>query len=347
MERTEKILFLSNLNTSIQNSDCYSKHSRDSGLSNSISFIIEMLRMHHYNAVYKKVLDENKIDREVTIEQAKLVFIEAIWVTPKKLKELVALHPKIKWVVRIHSEAPFLCNEGNATNYLKQYSKIDNVMISANSDRMVTELMFIVNKPACFLPNYYILPPDRQVKKCKEADREINIGCFGAIRPLKNQYIQALAAIKFADKHKLKLLFHMNGCRQEMGGNNIIRNIRALFEDTNHSLVEHDWLDYKAFIQLLYKIDIGMQVSLSETFNIVAADMVSVGIPVIGSKEIRWLPDYAKADPCSSESIYRILSAIYSNMRYNHIAKESVDRLKKLNFMSRQLWENFIDSANI
>ncbi len=46
-----------------------------------------------------------------------------------------------------------------------------------------------------------------------------------------------------------------------------------------------------------------MQVSYSETFNIVTADFVNNNIPVVVSPEIFWVADLYKADPNSVDSI--------------------------------------------
>ena len=54
-----------------------------------------------------------------------------------------------------------------------------------------------------------------------------------------------------------------------------------------------------------------MQFSLSETYNIVAADFVYVGIPMVVSPEIRWMPWYSKADPYDISNMVKILERNY------------------------------------
>jgi hypothetical protein len=50
-----------------------------------------------------------------------------------------------------------------------------------------------------------------------------------------------------------------------------------------------------------------MQVSFSETFNIVAADMVSAGVPIVASDEVKWTSKWFNAVPTSSDSMARKL----------------------------------------
>jgi len=50
-------------------------------------------------------------------------------------------------------------------------------------------------------------------------------------------------------------------------------------------------------------MDLGMQVSLTETFNIVTADFVNNNIPVVTSDEISWVSCLFQANPAESKSI--------------------------------------------
>src|SRR5689334_13150548 len=98
----------------------------------------------------------------------------------------------------------------------------------------------------------------------------INIASFGSLRPFKNQLIQAVAAIVFAEQKDKILYFHINSTRMEQGGESVIKNIKALFEGTDHKLVEHGWLEQHHFLELVSRMDLGMQISFTESFNLVA-----------------------------------------------------------------------------
>ena len=50
-------------------------------------------------------------------------------------------------------------------------------------------------------------------------------------------------------------------------------------------------------------MDVCLQVSFSETFNIVTADAVSCGVPVVVSKEISWVASKYFADPTNAADI--------------------------------------------
>ena len=127
-----------------------------SGLVNSIKFVVDMLKDNNIDAYYEQVIDQNAIDKEVFSHKPTHVLIEALWVTPAKLQELSKLHPKVKWIIRLHSEMPFLSNEGVAFEWLFEYVKISkNIFISTNSNRLEEELNSILNTEVFYLPNFY------------------------------------------------------------------------------------------------------------------------------------------------------------------------------------------------
>src|SRR5690606_12731292 len=81
------------------------------------------------------------------------------------------------------------------------------------------------------------------------------------------------------------------------------KNLKALFDGTPHELVEHGWLLHDSFQNLIQTMDFGLQVSFSETFNIVAADFVHLHVPIVGSQEIEWMSCVYKAKPTDLDNI--------------------------------------------
>jgi hypothetical protein len=173
----------------------------------------------------------------------------------------------------------------------------------------------------------------------------INISCFGAIRPLKNHLSQALAAIQFANYLGRPLRFHINATRQEQQGQNILKNLRGLFmHQTEHQLVEHTWLQHADFLQLIKtQIDLGMQVSFTETYNIVAADHVVSGVPVVTSSEVRFVSSLYWADPNDIPSMVRTL---YFAWKLRPYGVHQINRwlLNYQNWRARRIWRKNIDS---
>jgi len=308
-----------------------------SGLFNSALFVVDMLRDSHVDAKFVSVHDNNDIDREVTQYQPDIVVIEALWVVPSKFDVLISLHPGVQWVIRVHSEIPFLAQEGIAIRWLFDYLSKPNVFVAFNSLRSLHDFMRVSwSDKLLFLPNYF---PEHPYTAKRTNSDEFNVGCFGAIRPLKNQLLQAMSAIRYADLEHKHLNFHMNTTRVE-GGEEVLKNIRSLFENSPHRLVGHEWLQHSRFQHLLSKMDLAMCVSLSETFCIVAADAVALSVPLVCSPEVPWSSRMSQADPTSMDSI---LDAMYRVGRLRRVSGYLNKRgLKEYNSRSKEVWLQFL-----
>jgi hypothetical protein len=104
--------------------------------------------------------------------------------------------------------------EGIAMDWLYGYHAVsqiyNNLYISCNNKQFNDELNVIKDYGSVYLPNIYrpsfdpCDPPDYVPR-----DAVIDVGCFGAIRPLKNQFLQAIAAIMFAKKLRRRMNFHI------------------------------------------------------------------------------------------------------------------------------------------
>lgn len=297
----------------------YSGSGPSSGLLNSAKFVKDMLIQNGVSAKLVEVVDANSIDREVTRYRPTHVVIEALWVLPSKFEVLSRLHPKVIWIIRNHSQIPFLANEGIAMERLLDYVSIPRIVISNNSPKTNEDFRFLVSKTypswdedrveskVIYLPNFYPLgdTPKRKHNRDRSEMPTFDVGCFGAIRPLKNQLLQAVAALQFCDEMGFRLRFHINSSRVEGRGDAILKNLRALFLRVydRAELVEHPWMDHPEFLKLVGQMDMGLQVSYTETFNIVGADFVSQNVPIVGTEEMPWMPLLFSADPNDVDNV--------------------------------------------
>lgn len=338
-----KILFLCRKNNT--------NYGRTYGLDNSAKFVSNCLdAMKGITSEIVVVNDSNDIDREVTKRNPRIVVLEALWVTPAKMKELLSLcrHSQRIWVIRIHSLWSFLSQEGMALTWLNGYRFIDfeHFYIAPNTEEMTQDLIDLLKLNSVYLPNIYCPPKYPKQKLIKKEKDEIHIGCFGAIRPLKNIFTQAIAAVKFANDLNLHLHFHVNGERIEQWGEQNIKNLTALFDGQElHYLIKHPWLSHEKFNGLVRQMDMGMQISFSETFNIVAADFVFNKVPIVVSEDISWAPDKIKA--YNHNSIKKIVEKMHElwNAPYRPLVKLCLDSLKQHNTEAINHWSNFIKSV--
>jgi glycosyltransferase involved in cell wall biosynthesis len=353
-----EVLFL------LKNRDNYSefystKNPLSSGLLNSSRFVCEMLNNEGIPSKVISVADNNDIDREVSKHKPRVVFIEALWVVPEKFEVLQRLHPTVQWVVRGHSELPFLAQEGVAIDWITRYVQYENVAFAANSPSSANDIRGIIRtanpdwteedlySKVLLLSNFY--PTSKRIMPKKQAPksdaRYYDVACFGAIRPLKNQLIQAVAAIEYASLMGKVLRFHVNGGRCEQRGDNVLKNLRALFDATGHELVEHSWMEHEDFMKLLPTMDVSLCVSFSETFCIVAADSIAAGVPVVGSPEIEFLTSWAQANPTDSEDI--LLKLLKANDWRLRLAMKVLNLRGLRHYCegSKRRWLEYLDSV--
>lgn len=314
------------------------------GLFQSSLFIAKYLKEEGITTEIKVCFDANSIDKYIHEFKPTHIIIHAIWVTPTKLAELVKKYPKIKWNIRIHSKLPFLSNEGNAIQWISEYLKLPNVKVSTNNEEATKQLCFAIGKPILCLPNIY------DAERCKvdkvKKGRQMDIGCFGAIRPLKNILLQAAAAVEFGNRKKVPIRFHINSARTEQGGENTLKNIKALFarHEGRHELVEHLWSPYEEFLKLVGTMDLGMQVSLSETFNIVTADFVKMDIPIVVSREIEWMNEKAFVDQSSIEDIVKTMISLCNPWRRMFFKMSARMHLNNYIKKSKRMWLDYATS---
>jgi len=339
-----KLLFI------VKERNVYGTKTRAYGLYNSCNFVARKMRDEGHEANVVQVIDNNCIDKYVKQYKPTHCFVEALWVVPSKFEVLAKLHPNVKWVIRLHSMVPFLSSEGMAFEWINQYLELRNkgidITISCNNEKAYCDLKEIYGDNISYTPNIYF--PDTytepRTRFCIEKfEDDLHIGCFGALRVMKNHPQQALWAIDFANNIKKKMFFHVNVSEHEQReASPILRNLRAIFANTRHELVEHLWYEHVDFLELVKEMDLGMQISFSETFNVTAADFVYCNIPIVVSKEIEFVQDTFRVEPTDKHATIRALNAAYYGTLTN-VQNENIRLLNRHNKDAVKTWLKFVN----
>lgn len=330
-KKSKKVLFI------LKKFKIYKNYNTNtSGLYNSAKFINGMLNENNIKSNIVEVIDNNEIDKFVTKYKPDIVIIEALWVVPSKFKVLQELHPNVKWIVRVHSELPFIANEGIAIDWLKKYTEYDNVKVASNSKDFIKSMTPILKEKIQYLPNYYPISKYKCRLNRIKYKSIIDVGLFGSIRPMKNVLTQAVAAITYAEKNNKLLCLHINIIGADK---NVLKNIRSLFKNNNHMLEEHGWYNHNHFIKLVSYMDIGLQVSLSETYNIVAADFISQGVSIVTSNEINFVNCFSKVN--TNKNSKKIVKKMKISLIFNFLLTPINLILLKFNsYKSKKKWLN-------
>jgi len=228
------------------------------------------------------------------------VVLAAPWLATNDVAVMAAEFPEVAFVVVSHSSVGFLAADAHAIRLLRETADLQlashNVFVGGNSAKFTDWATEAWGVHAVYLPNLYNLAETFPHHDRRWQGGALRLGLFGANRPLKNFLSGAAAAVELARRLHVSIELLLSSGRNEGG------NFRALGEMTeniaNLRVVQTGWLPWPAFRRLLRTVDLVLQVSYTETFNVVAADAVAEGVPVVASDAIDWVPRWwqAKAD---------------------------------------------------
>jgi len=189
-----------------------------------------------------------------------------------------------------------------------------------------------------YLPNVITLREPQQ--DFIEEKQHIDVGCFGAMRLLKNQCFQALCAIQAANILDKKLYFHItpNLGEKDPVSNNLIE----LFKNNRHELVIHGWLPNDEFQKLVRKMDIGLQISFTESFNIVSADFINNNRVLVVSDAIDWLSPIMRTSTTDYETAVNKIVYMYRHRNSEWLKNIARHDLMEYNHRSKHEWLHFL-----
>jgi len=346
-----KSLFLLKIREDYSSDPSYSgSYQIATGMYNSAKFVADVIDASPlHEAQVALVQDGNSIDAAVFGYNPDFVFLEGLWVTPAKVQELMGLahHAGRRWVIRIHSEIPFLATEGVAMDWISQYLLM-GATVAPNAPRAHQQLVHLakqlgltdaqVEVQVPLLPNCYPTDFAPLAGLDTSAKTHLDVACFGAFRPFKNHLQQVFIADRFAQKLGLPLRFHTNS-RFDFGGGGNAKNVNDALINLGAEHVAHVWEDRDTFLQSMAAIDVLLQDSMTETFNIVAADCVWVGRPMLVSNEISWAyPVYG--DPQNVDKSLKALEFIWANKPF--FIQKNRSRLKAFAKQAANTWLAFV-----
>lgn len=226
------------------------------------------------------------------------VIISAPWISLLDMRNLIAHFPKIKFLVLSHSNVGFLQADPWGVELYRQYAELskiyNNIRVGGNCSQFTDWFSAAYGEKCVLLPNIY--PCEKVRGKKWDGKSTLKIGAFGAIRPEKNFMTAAAAATAIHRKLGVDVELHMStggdGCKSS--------TLPAIEQMTKNipgfTLIRHDWQMWNEFIKLIGNMDLLLQVSYTESFNMITADGVSRGVPSVVSTAIRWAPSSWRAD---------------------------------------------------
>ena len=267
------------------------------------------------------------------------VVISAPWLLTWDLKTLIEHFKDIRFVVICHSNVGFLMSDARGVELLRQGVELaethHNLSIGGNCEIFVEWMRLAYGKDFVLLPNLY--PLDGHIDKPRWRKREgrIKIGSFGAVRPYKNHITAAAASILISKHFDLPVEFHMS----KGGEGGIASAIDQICADVpGFSLVKYPWQYWDDFVKVVGDMDLLMQMSYTESFNLVTADGVFAGVPSVVSEAIRWAPRSWMADADNVLSV----AARGIHLLQHGMASDGVHAIREHNKESVRHWLKFL-----
>lgn len=225
------------------------------------------------------------------------VIISAPWLSTKDLRAMATHFSNIKFAVLSHSNVGFLQADPNGTRLLREglalSQELPNFTIAGNSKKFVDWMETAYGVPVVLLPNMY--PIIGETKPWLGED-PIRIGVFGAVRPQKNVLTAAAGAVAISRLLDRPVELWINSGREEGGVGTLLNALRQLTMNVPGFEVKHSpWAPWDKFKEVVRSMDLLIQISYTESFNMVTADGISVGVPSVVSDAIDWAPKDWKA----------------------------------------------------
>jgi hypothetical protein len=289
------------------------------------------------------VVDSINKYKETNNESLTHVIISAPWISLYDMRNLVAHFPHIKFLVLSHSNVGFLQADPWGVELYRQYAELSktykNLHIGGNCSQFTHWFESAYGEQCVLLPNIY--PCEKVRSKKWDGKSPLKIGAFGAIRPEKNFMTAAAAATAIQRKLGVDVELHMStggdGCKSPTlpAIGQMTKDIKGL------KLIRHDWQLWDGFIELIADMDLMIQISYTESFNMVTADGVSCGVPSVVSSAIRWAPLSWRADVDDSMSVAdKGIELLEIDQRYL-----GYEALVKSNAAAFEHWEHYLSNS--
>lgn len=224
------------------------------------------------------------------------VVISAPWIPTVELQGILTRFGDVNFAVVSHSNVGFLAADRNGIRLLRQeIALVDgthNFTLAGNSQKFVDAWAAMYGATVAWLPNLYDVSAIKHVGQRTpwQPGQTLRVGIFGATRPLKNMVTATAAAIELASSLKNDVEVWMNTGRTE-GGGFVREAVNELVEGLPHvRLKEAGWQAWPDFRRVVGNMHVLLNPSYTESFNMVTADGITMGVASVVSEAIDWVP---------------------------------------------------------
>lgn len=241
------------------------------------------------------------------------VFINELCVTrPEVIGALARRFPGVQFVSLNHGAPNLLVFQSDwqdrTFNQLLLSSREPNVFFGTvmPADRFDD----VTGAKVVELPNFIDLP---EVFVPPREDRPLSLSVVGRRDVVKGTPAAISTICRLArNRPDLSALIVSNGFDEADKAKLAHENVRASFVE---------WGDWRAMLDLVAgSVDIGLQYSLTESFNLVALEHLALGKPVVGTRAIEYLPRAWQINPQDPSEGARLVERLFGDLD-KHAAK--------------------------
>jgi len=290
-----------------------------------------------------KLLDEDRqtarLAHHVAITH---VVVSAPWISSGELVRIAQAHPEVMFAVVSHSNVGFLQADPRAIALLREGSDLEralpNFRVGANAASLRNWWQATYRTPMLLLPNMYPFEPVRNRRMWSGGT--LRIGCFCAIRPYKNVLTAAAAALEVGVRLRAsELEFWISGGRTE-GGGTIAQAIHEMYVNVPRAkVVANQWESWPRFLETVGSMDLLMQPSYTETFNMVTADGIARGVPSVVGEAIAWAPKNWRA---ATDEARDLADRAVALLHDPTAIEQGVEALRASNEAALREWRGFL-----
>lgn len=308
-----------------------------------LGYIVEVWPILSSVDLATKLAEDRELSKHAHHISVSHVVISAPWIPTLQMSAIVNRYTDIEFCVVSHSNIGFLQADPQAIEVLRSGSELEqaasNFHIAANSEKFKIWWVSTYGSRMLLLENMY--PFDSVRHKPRWDSGRLRIGCFCAIRPYKNVLTAAAAALEVSVRLRVSdLEFHVCGGRVEGGGNTIMNAMNQMYNNVPRArIVVDNWSSWPSFLNTVGSMDLLLQPSYTESFNMVTADGISRGVPSVIGDAIDWAPDNWTAKTDSASDIANKAIALLHDPGAIH---EGIEALTEHNNCGLRNWERFL-----
>lgn len=310
----------------------YRDFGSETGVTVSIKHLKPLMERENFSYLAYGYRDDQELLHLVKCHDSRVVMLQAPTFMPDTLMELIGTGRYVNLV--IHSTISFLQVEEEAFANIQRYMAIKSANFSI-SNPCLYEVDGFKSYARCevfYLPNTFNKQMDSKsdiaARRIEKACLEniIRIGIFCAYRPFKNIMTQITACNLLQKQMGIKVELHMFGSNER---NPVYRNALQLLDNMQIRCVLHENCANDKLYEILQDIDIGLQVSYSETFSYILCEHMMLGTPTVSSTTVPFANRIAEFNDATSiaENMGEICESAEA---YRHYVSEAVDRIAEV-----------------